>query len=48
MTSDDKKLIYNLLKKADSCYFGYTREVFKQEPSFCDDKISETIESNES
>lgn len=48
MTSDDKKLIYNLLKEADSCYFGYTREVFKQEPSFCDDKISETIESNES
>ena len=48
MTSDDKKLIYNLLQKADSCYFGYTREVFKQEPSFCDDKISETIESNES
>ena len=48
MTSDDKKLIYNLLKKADSCYFGYTREVFKQEPSFCDDEISETIESNES
>ena len=48
MTSDDKKLIYNLLKKADSCYYGYTRDVFKQEPIFSDDKILETIESNKS
>ena len=46
MTSDDRKLIYNLLKKADSCYYGYTRDVFKQEPIFSDDEILETIESN--
>ena len=48
MTSDDKKLIYNLLKKADSYYYGYTRDIFKQEPVFSDDKILETIESNKS
>lgn len=48
MTSDDKKLIYNLLKKADSCYYGYTRDVFKQEPIFSDDKILETIKIKDS
>ena len=48
MTSDDKKLIYNLLKTADSCYYGYTRDIFKQEYVFSDDKILKTIESNKS
>ena len=48
MTSDDKKLIYNLLKKADSCYYGYTRDIFKQEPIFSEHKTLETIESNKS
>ena len=48
MTSDDKKLIYNLLKTADSCYYGYTREVFKQEYVFSDDKKTETIKIKDS
>ena len=48
MTSDDKKLIYNLLKKADSCYYGYTRDIFKQEPVFSEHKTLDTIESNKS
>ena len=48
MTSDDKKLIYNLLETADSCYYGYTREVFKQEYVFSDDKKTETIKIKDS
>ena len=47
MTSDDKKLIYNLLKKADFCYYGYTRDVFKQEPVFSEHKTLDTTESHE-
>lgn len=48
MTSDDKKLIYNLLKTADSCYYGYTRDIFKQEYVFSDDKKTETIKIKDS
>lgn len=48
MTSDDKKLIYNLLKTADSCYYGYTRDIFNQEYVFSDDKKTETIKIKDS
>lgn len=47
MTSDDKKLIFNLLKTADACNCGYTRDIFKQTPVFSDDEKPESIVQNE-
>ena len=40
MNKNDKELIYDLLKKADSHIMGFTSDAFKGEVSFDDDKVS--------
>ena len=40
MKKNDKELIYDLLKKADSHIMGFTSDAFKGEVSFDDDKVS--------
>lgn len=37
MKACDKELIFNLLKNASSHFYGFTKDVYKSEPSFSDD-----------
>jgi DNA polymerase len=43
MNKEDKKLIYDLLKKADAHITGFTSEAFKGEMAFEDDKVAAVV-----
>lgn len=48
MKAEEKSVIFNLLKTADSYNNGYTRDCFKNEPSFTDDSMNETVKTEKS
>lgn len=43
MKKEDKEVLYNLFKTADSYFSGYTREKYAVTPEFCDDVEPEPV-----